>query len=82
MGRIIECCVRNVDNGVSDRLRESGDAVRIRPCLERCGLCRDRPFLVVDGELVIGHHLPEPKDAGRNGVLPEPSLASAPEDEE
>lgn len=81
MGRIIECCVRNVDNGVSDRLREGDDAVRIRPCLERCGVCRDRPFLVVDGELVIGRHLPEPEDAGRDGVPSEPSLGPAREEE-
>lgn len=81
MGRIIECCVRNVDNGVSDRLREGDDAVRIRPCLERCGVCRDRPFLVVDGELVIGRHLPEPEDAGGDGVPSGPSLGPAREEE-
>lgn len=68
MGRIIECCVRNVDEGVSERMRAGEDTVRIRPCLERCGVCRDRPFLVVDGELITPRHLLDSEDAVERGL--------------
>lgn len=67
MVSLIECCVRNVDDGVRRRLREGDNTVRVRPCLEHCGVCRVRPFLVVDGELVTGHHLPDREGTVRSG---------------
>ena len=56
MDTVIECCMRNVDGGDRERLRETGGetTVRISPCLEHCGMCRRESFLVVDGELVTG----------------------------
>lgn len=51
---VVECCVRNVDDEYRQRLGTIDATVRVRPCLEHCGTCRDEPFLVADGELVTG----------------------------
>lgn len=54
MQPIIECCVRNVSKEHEHRLREGDGVVRLRPCLEHCGVCRTEQFVVVDGELRVG----------------------------
>lgn len=54
MSSVIECCVRNVAEEDLRRLEAENETVRVRPCLERCGTCRDEPFLVVDGDPVTG----------------------------
>lgn len=54
MSSIVEYCISSCE---SDELRDA-DAedvdFRDRRCLEHCGICRDRPFAVVDGDLVSG----------------------------
>lgn len=54
MPTVIEYCVRNVDDERRRRLRERAETVRVRPCLEHCGTCRNEPFRIVDGDLVTG----------------------------
>jgi uncharacterized protein YuzB (UPF0349 family) len=42
---------------MSEVLRDldtDGVDIRERRCLEHCGICRDRPFILVDGQLVEG----------------------------
>ncbi|RBI60474.1 hypothetical protein DMJ13_19445 [halophilic archaeon] len=47
----MEYCVDNLPND----LRAALPAECVGwPCLQRCGLCYDEPFLAVDGELVTG----------------------------
>lgn len=54
MPTLVECCVRNVTDECKQRLRDGDGTVRVRPCLEHCGVCRTEQFLVVDGELRVG----------------------------
>jgi uncharacterized protein YuzB (UPF0349 family) len=35
-------------------LRNSGTQIDQQYCLQRCGVCHDRPFVVADGETVSG----------------------------
>lgn len=44
-----ECCVNNVDVSTLDRLGDADVEVTRQHCLQRCGVCREGPFLVVDG---------------------------------
>jgi|AntRauTorcE11898_2_1112593.scaffolds.fasta_scaffold33858_2 uncharacterized protein YuzB (UPF0349 family) len=53
MPSVIECCVRNVCDERERHLRDGDGAVRVRPCLEHCSVCRTERFLVVDGELRV-----------------------------
>lgn len=51
---LIECCLSNVASEARIALDESDHEVRESFCLDRCGDCYTRPFLVVDGELRSG----------------------------
>lgn len=51
---LVECCLSNVSADARIALDESDHEVRETFCLDRCGDCYDRPFLVVDGELRTG----------------------------
>lgn len=51
---LLECCLSNVSSDARVALDESDHQVRETFCLDRCGDCYDRPFLVVDGELRTG----------------------------
>lgn len=50
---VVEYCVNNVTATTRNRLANADASVEARglPCLERCGTCRRRAFLAVDGEL-------------------------------
>lgn len=48
---LVECCVGNVTADARKELHESDVQVREAICLDRCGTCWERPFLIVDGEL-------------------------------
>lgn len=58
MASFVECCHHNADEDVRSRLQtataETDVTVEFRPCLQRCGPCFEKPFLVVDGELRTG----------------------------
>lgn len=63
MPSTVEYCLSSCD---ADLLREAGtDGVdlRERRCLEHCGICRDRPFVVADGRVVTGSDLSAVVDA-------------------
>lgn len=51
---LLECCLSNVSSDVRVALDKSDHEVREAFCLDRCGDCYDRAFLVVDGELQAG----------------------------
>lgn len=51
---LIECCLNNVSSGARTALNESDHEVRETICLDRCGDCYDRSFMVVEGNLRIG----------------------------
>ena len=51
---LIECCLSNVSSDARTALNESDHEVREAICLDRCGDCYDRSFVVVDGDLWIG----------------------------
>ncbi|MFC4986699.1 DUF1450 domain-containing protein [Saliphagus infecundisoli] len=51
----LECCLNNVSSDARVALGESDHDVRETFCLDRCGDCYDRSFLVVDGELRTGN---------------------------
>jgi len=50
MPTTVEYCLSscNTDLAVGDDV-----ALRERRCLEHCGICRQRPFVLVDGRLVV-----------------------------
>lgn len=50
----VECCLSNVSSEARVALDESNHEVREAFCLDRCGRCHERPFLVVDGALRDG----------------------------
>lgn len=47
----VEFCLNNVDSSTRNRLQKRAHE---RPCLQRCGLCFEGPFLVIDGIVVEG----------------------------
>lgn len=49
--RTIEYCVNNVTSAARKRIETCSGGAQGYPCLERCGTCRQDPFLVVDGEI-------------------------------
>lgn len=51
---VIEACVSNVDAATRRALRDRPETTRVYPCLEQCGRCYREPFLVVDGDVVVG----------------------------
>lgn len=53
----VEYCISNVDPDRRVRIEASDATVRAASCLQRCGRCYERPFLVLDGEFVAGDHL-------------------------
>lgn len=57
MSPVIECCVRNLSAERRERLGDAECDLRIRPCLEHCGVCRETPFRVLDGDLLVGGEL-------------------------
>ncbi|KZN23431.1 hypothetical protein A4G99_15730 [Haladaptatus sp. R4] len=63
MSPTIEYCLSNVEEDVRCRLREVG--ADEHPCLEHCGICYARPFLVVDGTLRDGDDHEELLDGSR-----------------
>lgn len=48
---LLECCLNNVSSAARIALDKSDHDVRETFCLDRCGDCYDRSFLVVDDEL-------------------------------
>lgn len=48
---LIECCLSNVSSDMRKALSESDHEVRETFCLDRCGICYNQQFLVIDGEL-------------------------------
>lgn len=54
MPPVIECCVRTAPEMLQRPPEESDAAVRVYPCVERCGVCRREPFVLVDGDLHVG----------------------------
>ena len=55
----VECCTNNVSMDEWAALRESEIEVDQQYCLQRCGVCHDSPFVVVDGETVRGESYDE-----------------------
>lgn len=53
----VEYCLSSCTTGLRSLRDESGVDVRQRRCLEHCGVCRRRPFVVVDGDLVVAPEL-------------------------
>jgi uncharacterized protein YuzB (UPF0349 family) len=55
---LIECCLSNVSSDARVALADSDHDIRESLCLDRCGECYARPFLIVEGELRSGgsHH--------------------------
>jgi uncharacterized protein YuzB (UPF0349 family) len=51
---LVEYCLNNVDVATRAALWASGLAVEESSCLQRCGQCWAGPFLVVDGEVIVG----------------------------
>ena len=52
----IEYCVNNITSGDRGRIDAAADETRGYPCLERCGTCKRKSFLVVDGQLRRGEN--------------------------
>lgn len=48
---LIECCLGNVTSDARRELHDSDEQVRVAICLDRCGTCCERPFLIVDGDV-------------------------------
>ena len=53
MSPTIEHCCSNETGGLLSTLPTHEAKVVERRCLEHCGICRRRPFAVVDGEVVF-----------------------------
>lgn len=49
---LVECCLGNVTADLRQKLHESDHRVREAMCLDRCGQCCDRSFLIVDGTML------------------------------
>lgn len=52
MPHLIQCCVNNENGNLPERVVDTGIRVQEDICLQRCGVCYDAPFAVVDGDLV------------------------------
>ena len=54
MPHLIQCCVSNDTGEFAEWIDETGMEARVQEdaCLQRCGICYDSPFAVVDGNLV------------------------------
>lgn len=50
----IECCIDNMDGNEFQEIKASSKSVDIQYCLQRCGICYERSFFVVDGNIVSG----------------------------
>lgn len=62
----VEYCQVNEDARLETiRAALGGDHVG-RRCLEQCGICRQEPFLVIDGTLVRGEMLRETATDGES----------------
>lgn len=59
----VECCANNLDMDAWTALRDSEMEFDQQYCLQRCGICHDSPFLVVDGEVRRGDSYTELLDA-------------------
>lgn len=55
----VECCTNNLSMDEWADLRESEIGVDQQYCLQRCGVCHDGPFMIVDGEMVRGESYDE-----------------------
>ena len=53
----VECCQVNEDTKLKAIRAALGGNHIERRCLEQCGICRQEPFLVIDGTLVRGEVL-------------------------
>jgi uncharacterized protein YuzB (UPF0349 family) len=51
---LLECCLSDVSSDGLAALKNSEYDLNEKICLDRCGVCYDRPFLIVDGELHTG----------------------------
>lgn len=51
---LLECCLSNVSSDGLAALKSSEHKLNETICLDRCGVCYDQPFLIVDGELRTG----------------------------
>lgn len=49
----VEYCLSSHDADLDSLWDECDADLRERRCLEHCGICRDRSFAVVDGDLVV-----------------------------
>ncbi len=50
MARYVEYCRTNVSEDLRESLARLDETVVEKCCLRRCGVCRAKSFLVVDGE--------------------------------
>jgi len=52
MATTVEYCLSSCDAGLRSLTCEGDVRTRERRCLEHCGICKDRPFAVADGDLI------------------------------
>ena len=63
MPTTLELCMSN--SAEPDSADETRDiVVRRRRCLEQCGICREQPFAVVDGQVIREQELPPTLSGG------------------
>lgn len=53
--QLISYCISNVDLETRAMLKRCAAEVVEDMCLQRCGVCFERPFLIADDEVVIGN---------------------------
>ncbi len=53
--QLISYCISNVDGETRAMLNRCDIEVVEDMCLQRCGVCFDRPFLIADDEMVTGN---------------------------
>lgn len=63
---MIEYCLSNVDEEIRCQLNHTEEGTHEYTCLEHCGVCYARPFLVVDGRLREGDDHREILDGRRD----------------
>ena len=51
---LVETCIANLEPMDRTRLHDAPFDVVVKPCLQRCGTCRERAVLVVDGDARTG----------------------------
>ena len=49
----VEYCLSSCETDLASTVDTDGVALRERRCLEQCGICRNRAFVLVDGQLVV-----------------------------